>query len=464
MNILDSLAPPIVTRGHTKARSLNTLGAVFVLSASAFACGDSGGNKTDTTAGNDAADAVDGDTTPADVVEDTQVADAADTDVGEDTETTADIAETSDTSDAAMDTDSDTSVVVPTAVFSIVDKGTPVDITPDGTAAIFWDYLSTDGDTYVWDVAAKTLIFETTTGPTFRDFPTAVSSNLEITALYSEPVAAGLWTQTKEWRRLGSLFAEGCGIDPNDEELGEIGGAWDISADGSVVVGLIWDGCVAKAFRWSEVEGTRDFRTLEEVGAVREGLTRSPNSRATVVSDDGKVAAGWVETAIVDRWPTLWNTEDGTGTKLTTTAFTDDSPGEILAISADGKSACGVWNQNGFVWTEAGGVVATGALENVLPNEPTFANAITADGALVFGASGGGFFGTPQAFVWSADKGMRRLVDIANAAGANIADTLILGNVLGASSDGTVLIGTLLDADFNQKAFVLELPASAYAD
>ncbi len=460
MITLDALASSIVTRGHTKARTTFALGAVFALSASVFACGDSGGSAADTATGNDVVDSVDGDTTPADAVEDTQVPDTADTAVAEDAETTAD---SSDTADTTMDAETDTSVG-PTAVFTIVDKGTPVDITPDGTAAIFWDNLSTDGDTYVWDVAGKTLILETTTGPTFRDFPTAVSSNLEITALYSEPVAAGLWTQTKEWRRLGSLFAEGCGIDPSDAKLGDIGGAWDISADGVVVVGLIWDGCAAKAFRWSEVDGTRDFRTLEELGEVPEGLTRGPNSRATVVSDDGTVAAGWVETAIVDRWPTIWNTEDGTGTKLTTTEFTNDSPGEILAISADGKSACGVWNQSGFVWTEAGGVVPTGALENVLPGEPTYANAITADGALVFGASGGGFFGIQQAFVWSAGKGMRRLVDIANAAGANIADTLILGNVLGASADGTVLIGTLLDADFNQKAFVLELPASAYTD
>ncbi|HRE87538.1 MAG TPA: hypothetical protein PK095_00235 [Myxococcota bacterium] len=458
MNILDPRAEHVATRGSLRAMIGAGLAALLALAA----CGDD--NKTTS----DASDTGSGDTTSVDAV-DTTEPDTTVTDTADIAEDTADMAE--DAADVAEDTDvagdtstSDTDVLEPLVEFAIMAKGTPVDITPDGGAAIFWDNTSQQGDTYVYDVSARTFTLETTTGPTFRDFPTAVSANLEITANYGLPVSAGLWTQSKEWRRLGSLFAEGCGIDPDDQTAGDIGAAWDISADGSIVVGLIWDGCTAKAFRWSEVDGARDFRTLEEVGSVREDTTRGPNSRATVISDDGAVAGGWVETSMVDRWPTLWDTTTGAGTRLSSTDFTEDSPGEILAISPDGKAACGVWNQNGFVWTEAGGVVPTGALEGVLPSEPTFANAIVGDGDLVFGASGGGFFGVQQAFVWSPTRGMRRLVDIANAAGAEIPETLTLSNVLGASNDGTVLIGTLLDDAFAERSFVLKLPLSAYTN
>lgn len=419
------------------------------------ACGDS------TTKG-DVADTTD---TAADSQETADAGDTGDADPSDadDSDARPDDTQGADGSDTSDGSGGDTTVTPdPRYHFAIVDKPAAVDVTPDGAIALFWDSASVGGDAWLYGVEDGSLNLVTAVGDPLRDFPTGLSDDLRISALYGQPVQAGVWTGTA-WERIVSPTAEGCGLDPEAPTFGDLGGAWDISADGLTVVGLFWDGCTTVAFAAVEGESGREIKLLDRLGERFPGASLDPVNRATVVSKNGTIAAGFAQTAIVDRWPAVWSVADKSGELLEAgETYPPDAPGEVLAASADGVFVGGTWNQRGFIWSKLGGLVDIGGLPELLPGEPTYVNAISADGKLAFGGSGGGFFGVSQAFVWSADKGVRRLRDLANAGGLNLPEDLVLSSVFAASDDGTVLVGTLVDASFQTRGFVLRMPRDAY--
>ena len=331
---------------------------------------------------------------------------------------------------------------------------TAVDLTPDGSVALLTALGSAEGDVYLCDTETLVPDLVTTAGSPLRDFVTGISATLRVSALHGDPVQAGLWSEAGDWLDLGSTTPVGCDQD--------IAGAWDLSADGSVAVGMVWNGCAAEAFRWSDSTGVGVFTPMEVLGASFPGSKLPPSNRATVISDDGAVAAGWAQTDIVDRWPALWF-KTGEGTLLDAGGmFPADAPGEILSISADGAVVAGIWNQDGFYWSEASGLVDIGRLPTSLPGEPCHPNAISLGGQLIFGGSGDPFFGIPAAFVWTEADGMRSLQEIAAASGIHIPDGTLLTNVLAASVDGSIVLGTAVDESLQQQSFVLKLPVSAY--
>ncbi|HUQ05961.1 MAG TPA: hypothetical protein VM261_25840 [Kofleriaceae bacterium] len=340
----------------------------------------------------------------------------------------------------------DAAVAMPGIVFH--DYHIAVDVTPDGRTAAFERITDSDARLVLIDTLSGVADEVTSVGEPSRALATGISGDRKVSALHgSEPVHAGVYDETTGWHDLGSPHAAGCDQD--------IGGGFDISADGHVVVGLVWDGCAADAFRWSDASGTGGFTQLEVLGTAPEGLKRAPTNRATVISDDGMVAAGFAENHNLDRTPALWHA-DGTGELLD--PATTDTPGEVLSISATGRTVAGISGRDGFVWTRGTGLVRLTRFEIALPSDPVYPNAMTADGRVVFGAVGDAFFGIPIAFVWTAKDGMVPLVDVVTGAGITLPEGTILNNVLGASADGTVLVGTAMDAKFNLKTFVLRLP------
>lgn len=328
----------------------------------------------------------------------------------------------------------------------------PIDLTPDGRIALLQDGASREVDLYFFDTRSGKLELKAHAGDPLSDFATGISSGGRISALHGTPAQPGLWTEGKGWLDLGSPY-RGC---PG----AGLGGAWDVSADGKVTVGLLWNGCAAEAFRWTDASGTGVFTRLQVLGS-RPGST-APSNRATVVSDDGRIAAGFAEKVPVDRWPAVWRV-DGTGMLLPLPSNgREDAPGEVLSITSDGRVVAGTWNGDGFYWSMKEGTVNIGKCPTSLPSDPTYPNAIAAGGHLIFGGCGDAFFTVPVAFVWTAAEGMKALQDIATAHGVVIPPGYLLANVMAASADGSVLLGTAFDANFNTVSFVMRLPVTAY--
>ena len=339
---------------------------------------------------------------------------------------------------------------------------TPVALTPDGRTALLWTYTTGEfalADTVTGEVASKG-----TVGEPQRNVPTALSPALHVTALHGEPVQGGLWSEAAGWRDLGTLFDPGCINDPGPPVLGDLSSAWDVSDDGRVVVGMAWDGCTAtQAFRWTDGDGGGVMTGLAVLGKVMEGSgQKAPYNRATVVSADGRVAAGFAQNGAVDRSPALWN-EDGTGFLLDPTDETN--PGEVKAINADGTLVAGDWSGKGFTWTAGDGVVRFAAASEA---DSLLVNAMTADGARLFGTvqtfDPDLLQMTYRAYVWSPHDGVRLLDEVATASGLALPEGSTLINVLSVSSDGRVILGTLTLPNPDpmgwplQKSVVLRLP------
>ena len=102
---------------------------------------------------------------------------------------------------------------------------------------------------------------------------------------------AGIWQRGAEWRLLGSIVPNPV---PCDDLISIAIGAND---DGTVLVGLGWNGCsIARAFRWDEKSG------MVDLGSTVPGRS----SRADAVSGDGRVAVGWQDGASGFRQGARW--------------------------------------------------------------------------------------------------------------------------------------------------------------
>jgi probable HAF family extracellular repeat protein len=199
---------------------------------------------------------------------------------------------------------------------------------------------------------------------------------------------AALWQGGREWRRLGSIApnAQPCDL--------LLSGSFGANDDGTVVVGLAWNGCkVARAFRWEESTGMVDLGTLS-----------GKSSRANGVSGDGRVVVGWEEDVTGFRKAAKWvNGKEELiqgPTPLLGEAFATNRDGTIIV-----GTTCDPFNTTGpaagWMWTQAGGVQCfpverPRGIQN-LPYK-VLMQAMSADARVIGGAFSFGL--ESQALVW----------------------------------------------------------------
>jgi hypothetical protein len=338
------------------------------------------------------------------------------------------------------------------------------DLSSDGKTVLLTDLASATADFYFYDIASGTSTLKGAAGDLMFDFTTGISNGLRVSAIHGKPENAGLWQQTTGWTDLGNIYPTGCEYDDVTHQQDQSGG-WDIDSAGHVAVGLIWHGCNAEAFLWSDAGGAGGFTALDLLGDSTQDVPAAPPiNRATVISDNGLVAGGFASHVAdiggtlywIDRWPALWQA-NGTGTMLpSNAAFSDDCPGEVLAISADGSTVAGVWCQMPFLWNATLGVV------NLAPGGFGWGQAVALNGQLVFGTSAPSSFDQPTPFVWTKAAGVKSLLDIAAAHGITIPPNYSWGAVVAASADGTVVVGTVYDETYKLYTYVMKLPVSVY--
>lgn len=350
-------------------------------------------------------------------------------------------------------------IVVPTANMRAED------LSSDGKIVLLTDLTSASAEFYFYDIAAGTNTLKGSAGDALFDFTTGISNGQRVSAIHGKPEVAGLWQEATGWTDLGNIYPAGCEYDDVTHDQNQSGG-WDIDSAGHSSVGLVWNGCNAEAFLWTDAGGAGNFVSLDLLGSPYSGDPNPPTNRATVISDDGSILAGFAQDTVVvggityglDRLPAMW-TSNGVGTMIPSGGvFAPDCVGEVFAIAGNGSLVAGEWCQHAFVWS-----AGTGAVD-LTPTQNGKAQAVSLNGQLVFGTSGGGFFDPNPAapFVWTQAGGTKSLLDIATANGITLPANYYWQAIVASSADGTVVVGTMTDDMFNLYTVILKMPVSAY--
>jgi hypothetical protein len=171
---------------------------------------------------------------------------------------------------------------------------------------------------------------------------------------------AGRWSAaTNQWQSLGHL--------PDALQCPSLSNGYETSADGSVVVGLSWDGCDGLGFIWTHETGMQPLESMA-----------NGTNRASVVSADGGVIAGFAQGSF-SRTPTLW---DSAGSGQLLDPPDGDAIGEIHGLSDNGQVLLGTWNEDAIRWTADGGVEVLGD-GTLIPGWVGHAMDIADDGTIV---------------------------------------------------------------------------------
>lgn len=239
---------------------------------------------------------------------------------------------------------------------------------------------------------------------------------------------AAIWLRSAEWRLLGSIVPNAAPCDLN------LSSGFGVNDDGTVVVGLAWNGCaMARAFRWEASTG------MVDLGSTVAGRS----SRANSVSGDGKVVIGWQDQATGFRQGARW--VDGRQELFTGPT---GAVGEAQAANGDGSIVVGQTcrpgegtDQSAWIWTARDGLECAAPPALRLPLRYIGVMLATSEDGGVIG--GGQSFGLDsEAVIW-INRQASYLKDYLRANGVPNAfeGWVNTGLITGVSPDGRVLVG-----------------------
>lgn len=269
--------------------------------------------------------------------------------------------------------------------------------------------------------------------------------------------------------------------------------AWDVSGDGSVVVGYGDSSAGQEAFRWTAAGGVQGLGDLAGGSflSIAEGVSRDGNvvvgtgngtgsafrwtaaggmlelprvsffssAAATATNQNGGVTVGYCSTSstsVATRW---------TGGDAAVAASLGDLAGGATlsaadAVSGDGNFVVGYGTtaagKEAFRWSVAGGLVSIGDLPGASVNARAFG--VSDDGNVVVG-QGNGINGN-EAFVWDPVNGMRNLGAVLSSAGVDMTGWK-LSWAQGVSADGMTVAGTGTYNNGTKQAFIAVIPEPA---
>jgi hypothetical protein len=271
--------------------------------------------------------------------------------------------------------------------------------------------------------------------------PYGISDNGVTTGTFSNPSVlyngsnvqtAGTWDHsTSQWTFLG-MNPLSPTITMTDYNSG-----WDITADGTTVVGLqYWPGYVFSAFKWTQSGG------YENIGS---GV--GTGSRASGISADGSVVYGWAQTSLQSRTPVIWHNNQ-------VIYVNGAQPGEAFGASTTGNYATGTTGGLGFRWSPQGTVTFSNTLNAGSINPSTVLNNGT-----VFGYTDASWPPNPlnrRAFARDSLGVLMTFNDYAAARGLANAQQWTFYSINDASADGNKLLGAGKTPDGQNVTFIME--------
>jgi uncharacterized membrane protein len=253
---------------------------------------------------------------------------------------------------------------------------------------------------------------------------------------------AGIWTDEDGWVSIGAL--------PNAGTCPGRSSSYEISGDGTIAVGLSWDGCSGRGFKWTQATGMQELEVLGSGG-----------NRASVMSADGSVIAGFAR-ATVGRTPAVWDGNTLAGMLVDPSG---EFEGEITGISDDGSVLLGTGYVGGldFLFDAIridNGVISTVGEGSVIGGWYGRAQDIADNGTVV------GFDTLPgsarRAWIQPFGEGpCLELVAWLNSLGANVPAGTNLDVIQAISSDGRTMVGL---SAFGTPAWVITLDFGCPAD
>lgn len=310
------------------------------------------------------------------------------------------------------------------------------DMSPDGRFVVGGTNL---GRAYIYDTTTSTMTL-LPPGPleavAVSDDGTVVLANIIDPAIDDQ--VAGIWTaSTNTWTSLGYL--------PNALSCPGRSSGYELSADGSVAVGLSWDGCSGRGFRWTQNFG------MEELEPLANGA-----NRASVVSANGLLIGGFAQGSF-SRTPAIWNAAlqgsliDPPDGDMLGEVFGMNDAGTILLGSDDGAAVA---------WTDGGATSTTIGNGSILPGWQGIPMDIANDGTIV------GFDNLQtlrRAWIRPGDSGpMVDLREYIEGFGGVVPEDVALQVCQAISTDGSRIIGHT--AFTGAWMVTIENPASCVGD
>ena len=320
-----------------------------------------------------------------------------------------------------------------TVTFELIPNASSADdMSPDGRYIVGGTDTNGDGSpdhVYLLDTASNTVIVLPDLGIPYSGTSAVSDDGLVVLSDIADPqdpnpnpaAVAGMWTASTGWTSLGYL--------PNAGTCPSRSDGYELSANGSVAVGLSWDGCSGRGFRWTQATGMVQLQVLSH-GA----------NRASVVSADGNVIGGFAQ-GNQSRTPAIWNAA-GQGQLLDPTG---NSIGEVQGIADDGTILLGTWLgasdtvSRAVTWTYPGlvrSLVGTGSLR---PNWGGIPMDVALDRTIV------GFdFLIGNRFAWIQPRGSGPIQDLATyitSHGGTVPEDFQLEVCQAISANGRYIIG-----------------------
>jgi uncharacterized membrane protein len=314
------------------------------------------------------------------------------------------------------------------------------DVTPDGEVVV-GTYNFGDGFIWRWRVDPSPTVVVGGDMLAVSDDGTVVCGNIPDPGGSGLKVA-GRWTAVTGWESLGFL--------PGTPELcgDSLSSAYDISGDGTTIVGLAWDGsCSGRGFLWTEATGLQPLQNLANGG-----------NRCSAISGDGSALGGFAQGS-ASRTPAYWAPD--------TSGFAPNPAiqGEVWGFNETGSKSVGSMYFSGASYSAFIRDAQSGVFTNLGKLQSTWAGIATdlsEDNTIIVGFDN--FSLARKAWVWTAADGIKSLKDRLTALGV-----VVPGNPLvcrAVSDDGSVIVGggdTGIGGPFDVAAFIAEIPVEPSA-